>query len=313
MSSQLEVKLALAWGMSLVTRFKEADVLLAQVEAGTNELAGSDLWWRCRAARAVYCALRDDAAHGRDLALECLAGHRFDAFNFNALCNVARYAYLKAGDWDAFYAVSKPDASAGEASYVLPENYRLCLYGLAAVKQLRFEEALEFYAAARALAERHASAGSASASMVTGLIARLQYERGDVTGRGSHGPRRFGSDRDHGLPRSLPQRLLRAGARGRRPRRPGQGHQPAQPRRTAELGAGLGRGHCHVAGGAHARAARRGQYRRGPRLAAGIRGATRQASRRRLLLEHADPHLEHGRQGPDRRRFGEFSRRPRRR
>ena len=182
MSSQLEVKLALAWGMSLVTRFKEADVLLAQVETGIDELPGSDLWWRCRAARAVFYALRDDGARGRDLALECLAGHRFDAFNFNALCNVARYAYLKAGDWNAFYAVPKPDASAGEASYALPENYRLCLYGLAAVKQLRFEEALEFYAAARALAERHTSAASASASMVTGLIARLQYERGDVTG-----------------------------------------------------------------------------------------------------------------------------------
>ena len=78
MSSQLEVKLALAWGMSLVTRFKEADVLLTQVEAGTHENPGSDLWWRCRAARAVFCALADDSARGRDLAIECLAGHRFD-------------------------------------------------------------------------------------------------------------------------------------------------------------------------------------------------------------------------------------------
>ena len=31
---------------------------------------------------------------------------------------------------------------------MLPENYRLCLYGLAAaVKQLKFDEALEFYGA----------------------------------------------------------------------------------------------------------------------------------------------------------------------
>jgi LuxR family maltose regulon positive regulatory protein len=181
MSSQLEVKLALAWGMSLVTRFKEADVLLTQVEAGTHENPGSDLWWRCRAARAVFCALADDSARGRDLAIECLAGHRFDSFNFNALCNVARYAYLKAGDWKAFYAVPKPDTAAGEASYWLPENYRLCLYGLAAVKQLRFDEALEFYAAAQALNETYSGAKSVSASMLTGLIARLQYERGDVT------------------------------------------------------------------------------------------------------------------------------------
>ncbi len=167
---------------------------------------------------------------------------------------------------------SKPDASAGEASYVLPENYRLCLYGLAAVKQLRFEEALEFYAAARALAERHTSAASTSASMVTGLIARLQYERGDVTGA-EVTVLDAGSHRDHGLPRRLPQRLLRACARGRHPRRPRQGHQPAQSRRAAELGAGLGRGHRHAAGGAHARAARRWQYRRSARLAAGIRAS----------------------------------------
>jgi LuxR family maltose regulon positive regulatory protein len=182
MSCQLEVKLALAWGMSLVTRFKEADVLITQVEAGAQETPGSDLWWRCRAARAVFCALTDDSARGKDIALECLAGHRFDAFNFNALCNVARYAYLKSGDWNAYYAVSNPDESAGEASYLLPENYRLCLNGLAAVKQLKFEEALEFYAAAQALTEKYAGAKSISASMLTGLIARLQYERGDVTG-----------------------------------------------------------------------------------------------------------------------------------
>ncbi|MEI9901504.1 MAG: LuxR C-terminal-related transcriptional regulator [Hyphomicrobium sp.] len=182
MGSQLEVKLALAWGMCLVTRFKEAEVLLSQVEAGTQLEPGSDLWWRCRAARAVFCALTENAAQGHDIALECLAGHTFDAFNFNALCNVARYAYLKFGDWKAYYALPNPDLSAGEASYVLPENFRLCLNGLAAVKQLRFDEAFQHYAAAAALAEKYAGAKSMAASMLTGLTARLQYERGDVTG-----------------------------------------------------------------------------------------------------------------------------------
>jgi LuxR family maltose regulon positive regulatory protein len=182
MGSQLEVKLALAWGMCLVTRFKEAEVLLSQVEAGAHAQPGSGLWWRCRAARAVFCALTEDAAQGRDIALECLAGYKFDAFNFNALCNVARYAYLKAGDWQAYYALPNPDLSAGEASYVLPENFRLCLNGLAAVKQLKFDEAFAHYAAAAALAERYSGAKSMAASMLTGLTARLQYERGDVTG-----------------------------------------------------------------------------------------------------------------------------------
>ena len=183
MKGQLEVKLALAWGMALVTRFKEAEELLAQVEAGTCDNTGSDLWWRCRVARSVLCALLDDSSRGKDIALECLGGnHKFDPFHFNALCNIARYDYLKSGDWSAFYAVSKPDPLAGEASYVLPENYRLCLYGLAAAQQLKFDEAQECYVAAKTLAEKYVGAKSVSATMVTGLMARLRYERGDVVG-----------------------------------------------------------------------------------------------------------------------------------
>ena len=182
MSCQFEIKLALAWGMMLITRFKEAGALLAQVEAGAHEGPRSDLWWRCRAARAVFGALSDDDASEAEIALECLAGHTFDAFNFNALCNVARFSYLNAGDWSAFYAVPNPDISTRGESYVLLEHYRLCLYGLAAVKQLKFDKALEYYAAAQSLADKYAGAKSVTASMLTGLIARLQYERGDVAG-----------------------------------------------------------------------------------------------------------------------------------
>ena len=182
MNSQFEIKLALAWGLSLVSRFKEARELLTQVETGARKSPRSDLWWRCRAARAVICALSDDGGSDLDLALECLAGHKFDTFNFNALCNAARYAYLKSGDWNSFYALPNPDVAAGDASYILAENQRLCLYGLAAVKQLKFDEALEFYVAAQSLAEKYAGAKSVTASMLTGLVARLQYERGDITG-----------------------------------------------------------------------------------------------------------------------------------
>lgn len=180
MSGQLEVKLALAWGMGLVTRFKEADALLLQIENADELKPNSDLWWRCRAARAIYHALLDDSARGRDLASECLDSHRFDPFNFNALCNVVRYDLMKAGEWCAFAAVPKPDPSFGEASYVLPENYRLCLCGIASAQQLRFDEALELYAEARALAEKYVGSKSVAATMVIGLLARVSYERGDV-------------------------------------------------------------------------------------------------------------------------------------
>ena len=182
MQGQCEVKLALAWGMALVTRFKEANDLLSRVERAAGTEMGSDLWWRCRAARAVLYALGDDSGRARDMALECLKNHSFDPFNFDALCNVTRYGHMKAGDWDAFYTVSKPELSAGEASYALAENYRLCLHGIAAAQQLQCDEALRFYTEARLVAEKHVGPKSVPATMVTGLIAAIRYERGDISG-----------------------------------------------------------------------------------------------------------------------------------
>lgn len=182
MSGQHELKLALAWGMALVTRFKEADDLLLQVEKAAEATPESDLWWRCRAARAIFSALRDDSARGRDLGSECLEGYNFDPFHFNALCNVVRYDHLKAGNLTAFGAVAKPALSDGEASYVLPENYRLCLCGIGAAQTLDFDTALELYGSARSLAEKYVGPKSVAATMVIGLMARVNYERGDVFG-----------------------------------------------------------------------------------------------------------------------------------
>ncbi len=154
---------------------------------------------------------------------------------------------------------------------MLPENYRLCLYGLAAVKQLKFDEALKFYAAAQSLAERYAGAKSVSASMLTGLIARLQYERGDVTGAEVtvlDALDLIETTAFHEGFRNAYFVLVRAAAH---PRRSRQSRQPAQSRRKAELGAWMGRGDRHAPGRAHARAPGRRQYRRSPRAAAGLR------------------------------------------
>jgi LuxR family maltose regulon positive regulatory protein len=115
MSGQIHVKLALAWGMALVTRFTEAQTLLSQVEEKSDR--DSDLWWRCRVARAVVFELTDDSAQARDVAGECLRSGSLDAFNVNSLWNLTRYGHWKAGDWDAFYAVPKPEAGGDEATW----------------------------------------------------------------------------------------------------------------------------------------------------------------------------------------------------
>ncbi len=69
---QLHTKLALAWGMALVTRFAEADALLSQVESVARADLQSELWWKCRAARAVLLSLTDNSERSREDAMECL-------------------------------------------------------------------------------------------------------------------------------------------------------------------------------------------------------------------------------------------------
>ncbi len=181
MSSQIHVKLALAWGMTLVTRFTEADALLTQVEELAKADQASELWWKCRVARAAWHALSDDSAQGRRVAADCLRYPSHNAFDVNSIWNVTRYGHLKAGEWDAFFAVPKPGQDTDEATYVLAENYRLCLYGMAAAHKLEIDAALRFYADARTLAEKYVGPKSVSAAMATGLLALPRYERGEVS------------------------------------------------------------------------------------------------------------------------------------
>jgi LuxR family maltose regulon positive regulatory protein len=182
MRGQLHTKLALAWGMALVTRFAEADALLTQVESVAQADPSCDLWWKCRAARAVLLSLADESARAQDVATECLRSAEFNAFNQNNLHNVVRFGYLKAGDWGAFHAVPKPEFSGDQDSYVLAESYRLCLYGIAATQQLRCDEALGYYADAKQIAEKHVGSRSVTSACVTCLIAEIVHEQGDVCG-----------------------------------------------------------------------------------------------------------------------------------
>ena len=180
MSGQLQVKLALAWGMALVNRFAEADAFLSCVEEAASAEREGELWWKCRAVRAVISGLEGESAKARNIALECLENSSFDSFYLDALQNVARYGHLKAGDWETFYAVPKPKAAEGVSSY-LSETYQLCLYGLAASQHLAFDEALGFYAEAKKLAIRYAGPKSVSAAMITGPKAAALFERGQVS------------------------------------------------------------------------------------------------------------------------------------
>ncbi len=133
MSEQMALKLALTWGMSLVLRFREADAVLKQVELFAQSDQNSALGWKCRISRAAWYALSDDSARGLEIATECVPHQsHYDAFELNSVWNVLRYAYLKANNWDAFYALPRPDPTIDEKTYVLAENFRLYLNGVGA-------------------------------------------------------------------------------------------------------------------------------------------------------------------------------------
>lgn len=182
MRGQAEVKLALAWGMALVSRLAEGDSLLRQVEDLAKAQESADLLWRCRVCRAAWQALSDDSAAARSVSIECQQYASYDAFSQNSMWNALRFALWKAGEWNAFYSLPKPDPAIDPATYVLAENYRLCIHGLAATHRMQFDEAFTYFSDARALAEKYVGPRSVSAAIATGHLALLRYERGDVSG-----------------------------------------------------------------------------------------------------------------------------------
>ncbi len=172
----VEVKLALAWGMALVTRFAEAQELFEQVEqqVGQDEV----LIARCRFGQIVLCALRDDSAGALRILQKYPAPPAFaDSLQGR---NVARFAYWKRGDWEAFDAVPGLDPSAEVSANVQLETHRLNILGMVACQKLEFDGARTFFAEARAVVRRHLSEKSIVEAMITGPDALLSYERGDV-------------------------------------------------------------------------------------------------------------------------------------
>lgn len=181
MKGQMEVKLALAWGLILVTRLREGAALLSEVEQAADKVSSTDMWWRCRATRGVLEAMSDDSEKALALGLECRGKIAYDPFYKNAVWNVLRFGYWKSAHFDSFYSLPKPDLADGEATYVLAEQYRLCLYGMVAAQRLQLQEALRFYVEARRLIEKYAGGKSAAAAIPTGLSAGIRYERGDFS------------------------------------------------------------------------------------------------------------------------------------
>ena len=181
MHTQLEARLAIAWGMSLAMRFNESLDLLRDIELDVSNQKPSDaetLRCECQTIRSVAIALRDDTGTATLLAQDCLS-RSSDPWTANVASNVVRFGHLKAGDLERFYATPWiPYSLEDDRRNVFASVYRRCFQGMADQQQLRLSSAGRFYAHALNLAEQHAGINSVAAALPACLIAGLQYEQG---------------------------------------------------------------------------------------------------------------------------------------
>lgn len=182
MREQVQVRLAIAWGMALALRFYDA---LAMVDALEHDAPGhadaeaERIRWECAAIRAVVCAVQDDPQRALAMAQTCLARPSSDAWTTNVLSNVVRLGHWKAGRLEALYATPWiPDSIEDDKRNVFSSVYRLCLLGHAEMQQMHFDLAEQYFTKSMSLAERYLGPQSISAALCAPMVAQIRYEQG---------------------------------------------------------------------------------------------------------------------------------------
>jgi ATP/maltotriose-dependent transcriptional regulator MalT len=181
MRPQINVRLAIAWGMALAMRFDDALRFVSETEQDIrlNDVEDAEVFrCECQTIRSVAIALKDDSKEALAIAEPCLETST-DPWTVNVASNVVRFGRWKSGDLAKFYATPWiPFSSDEEPRNVFASVYRLCLQGLVEVQQLRLELAERYYLDALRQAEQHAGAQSVAAALAASLIAQLRYEQG---------------------------------------------------------------------------------------------------------------------------------------
>lgn len=183
MRGQINVRLAIAWGMTLAMRADEAQSLLDQIEQDAREQVSGppldDVLWECQALRAVTRALSDDSATALALAESCIARPSADPWNTNVLSNVLRFSRWKAGDADGVYAAPWiPYSLEQDRRNILSSVYRHYLLGMLELDQARLDLAEREAREAIRMAEQHVGPHSSAAVIGVPLLAEVLYEQG---------------------------------------------------------------------------------------------------------------------------------------
>jgi LuxR family transcriptional regulator, maltose regulon positive regulatory protein len=175
---QPEVGLAIGWGLALAVRCDEALELLGELERNVDASHSDAFQSECEAIRSVALALKDESEPALSIAQDCL-GRTADLWCANVASNVVRFAHLKRGDLNKFYATPWIPFSLDEdRRNVFASVYYRCLQGMAEAQQLRIASAERYHLDALRLAEQHVGPNSVAAALPVSLIARLRYEQG---------------------------------------------------------------------------------------------------------------------------------------
>jgi len=183
MKGQPAVKLAIAWGLALAVRVKDAMQIIDEIESDlvTHSTVDCDLLaYECQAIRSVALSLKDEGRDALPLAEQCLSKSS-DPWTANVASNVVRYWRGRTGDLEKFHATPWiPYSFDEDRRNVFASVYRRCIQGIVETQRLRFAEAERYYTEASRLAEQHVGPNSIAAALPASLISRIRYEHGQV-------------------------------------------------------------------------------------------------------------------------------------
>jgi LuxR family transcriptional regulator, maltose regulon positive regulatory protein len=182
MRGQCEVRLAIAWGLALALRFDDALKLATDIQGdiAAMQQPEKELLCECETIRSVSTALKDDSERALPPAQACMNGSS-DPWTANVASNVVRFGHLKAGDLQQFHATPWiPYSVEEDRRNVFSSVYRHCLKGLAEERQIRLAAADGHYREGLRVAEQNVGPGSIAAALPASLIARIEYEQGQL-------------------------------------------------------------------------------------------------------------------------------------
>ncbi len=183
MRAQLEIRIAIAWGMALALRLDETLEYLHEIDKDLDAAAADKveiLRGDSLAIRSVAFALKDDSDKGMVLAETCLR-LKTVPWTANVASNVAVFGHLKAGNLKGVYGTPWIPFNEEEVRLNLfAEVYRHCLIGIVEFQQLHLATAERHYLDSLHLAEEQMGPNSIAAALPASLLAQIRYEQSQL-------------------------------------------------------------------------------------------------------------------------------------